>query len=137
MIHQILMERISNVLTTNETIQKFCTVVSQNEQELATLLKTEESKVEGVVIVICVDQIQKLHTNPFTYRLNFTLSGTEFVPLRVEGNPTALDLVWEAAECVDAQKIGHFVRLTHTTPGDGVLEAVAEFEGDFQVSTNE
>ena len=35
------------------------------------------------------------------------------------------------AEGLEAAGLGHYVRLSHTTPGDGVLEAVAEMSGTF------
>ena len=40
-------------------------------------------------------------------------------------------LLTQIAEALEAAGLGHYVRLSHTTPGDGVLEAVAEMAGTF------
>ena len=76
-------------------------VVAQSDQELAALIEEEEARLGG-------------------------LAGRS-----ASGFTTAIDAADAGAEALEAAGLGHYVRLIHTTPGDGVLEAVAEMAGTF------
>ena len=112
-------------------------VVEQNSEDLAAMLAKEEAQLDGPVAVVTVDDVRKLHSNPAVYAVSFSVAVTEYVPLRLEGETrTAIDVAMAAGEAVDAAKLGHFDNLTHTTPGGGVLEAVAKCSGEFTLTNN-
>ena len=112
-------------------------VVEQNSEDLAAMLAKEEAQLDGPVAVVTVDEVRKLHSRPPAYAVSFSVAVTEYVPLRLDGETrTAIDVAMAAGEAVDAAKLGHFDNLTHTTPGGGVLEAVAKCSGEFTHTNN-
>mgnify|MGYP000080916856 FL=1 len=131
-IHRSVIEGAVSILVKEPSLRGVC-IVSQNEQELATLIQTEEGMLDGLVVVVTVDDVQKIHSNPAKYRVTFGCDCTEIVPHNREkpGFMTALDAGMACGEALDAAKFGHFDRLRHTTPGNGVLHAVAECSGEF------
>ncbi len=110
-------------------------VVAQNEQDLAALLQEDEARIGGLAVVVTVDEVQKRHTLPASWDVRLSVAATEWVPINRErpGFATAIDAADAGAEALEEAGIGHYVRLTHTTPGDGVLEAVAEMAGTFEL----
>ena len=131
-VHRAVIDGAVSILVKEPSLRGVC-IVSQNEQELATLIQTEEGRLDGLVVVVTVDDVQKIHSNPATYRVTFGCDCTEIVPLNREkpGFTTALDAGMACGEARDAAKFGRCDRLRHTTPGDGVLHAVAECSGEF------
>lgn len=135
-IHNIVMRDVAGTLRACPDLSGVA-VVEQNAEELATMLAKEEAQLEGPVAVVTVDDVRKLHSNPAVYAVSFSVAVTEYVPLRLEGETrTAIDVAMAAGEAVDAAGIGHFDELTHTTPGGGVLEAVAKCSGEFTLTDN-
>ena len=110
-------------------------VAAQNEQDLAALVQEDEARIGGLAVVVTVDEVQKRHTRPASYDVRLSVAATEWVPINREraGFTTAIDAADAGAEALEAAGVGHFVRLSHTTPGDGVLEAVAEMAGTFEL----
>lgn len=103
-------------------------IVAQNDQDLASLIQTEEGKTEGVVVVVSVDTVEKIHSNPAKYRISFSANVTEFVPVNRESPDfkTAIDIADECGETIEESGNGSYNTLRHSTPGDGILNAVAE-----------
>lgn len=135
-IHNIVMHQVALTLQASPELAGVA-VVEQNSEDLATMLAKEESQLDGPVAVVTVDEVRKLHSNPAAYAVSFSVAVTEYVPLRLDGETrTAIDVAMAAGEAVDAAKLGHFDNLTHTTPGGGVLEAVAKCSGEFSLTNN-
>lgn len=135
LVHRSFIDEVVAILKSNAALEGV-SIVSQNEQELATIIQTEEGKLDGVVVVVTIDEVQKIHSKPAKYRVTFGCDCTEIVPVNRDGQDfiTALDAGMICGEAIDAAKFGHFDRLRHTTPGDGILHAVAECSGEFTVS---
>lgn len=131
-VHRSVIEGAVSILVKEPSLRGVC-IVSQNEQELAALIEEEEARLDGLVVVVTVDDVQKIHARPAVYDVRFSVAATEWVPINREkpGFMTALDAGMACGEALDAAKFGHFDRLRHTTPGNGVLHAVAECSGEF------
>lgn len=129
-VHNHVMESVLALLRGDANLSGV-TVVGQDEQELSAIIQTEEAKLDGLVVVVTVDTVAKRHSKPATWDVHFTASVTEVVPVNREndGYLSAIDVAMECGEAIDAAGIGHFDSLRHTTPGDGVLNAVAECSG--------
>lgn len=135
-IHNIVMHDVAAALRASPELAGVA-VVEQNSEDLAAMLAKEEAQLDGPVAVVTVDDVRKLHSNPPAYAVSFSVAVTEYVPLRLDGETrTAIDVAMAAGEAVDAAKLGHFDNLTHTTPGGGVLEAVAKCSGEFTHTNN-
>lgn len=123
----IIMEHVASALRANPELSGV-RIVTQNEQDLATLIQTEEGKLDGIVAVVTVDTVSKVHSMPPKYDVSFSVMVTEVVPVNRERSAfrTAIDVAETCGETVDAAEIGHFDLLRHTVPADGILNAVAE-----------
>ena len=139
-IHNIVMKSVVDILNADEELARSgCSAIAQNEQELATLLQIEMDKLDGPVLVVAVNGVRKIHSNPVKWAVEFSVNASEYVPLR-DGRldfVTAIDAAMAAGEAVERAGIGHFDNLSHTTPGDGVLESVANCSGEFTIEEKE
>jgi len=134
-IQNIILDDVVALLRESPDVSRY-TVCSQNDQDLAALIQEEDGKLDGVVVVVSVDTVAKIASKPARYDVSFSVNVTEFVPVNRESPDfeTALDVVMECGELIDEAHVGHFERLRHSTPGDGILNAVAECRGEFTVT---
>lgn len=105
-------------------------VFEQNSQELAFMLEKESSAFDAPVAVVTCDKMRKLHSAPAEWELECSVLVTEVVPTNRERGQfmTALDVAFAAAEALDALDGVHLTgNVTHSTPGEGILEAEAKF----------
>lgn len=135
MIHELVMDAAVSALKAYPDLAG-CGVVGQNERDLATLIQTEMDKLDGIALVVTVNGVRKIHANPVKWSVDFSVAATEYVPLREtrEFFITAIDAAMAAGEAVENAGVGHFDSLTHTTPGEGILEAVANCSGEFEIT---
>lgn len=131
-VHEVVMEEAVRALRADPALAGVV-VVAQNDQDLATLITVEEGRADGLVAVVAVDKAEKIHSNPARYRVDFSVDVTEVVPVNREtpGFRTAIDVAAYCGEAVEAACVGTFKSLDHTTPGDGILCAVAKCFGEY------
>jgi pseudouridine-5'-phosphate glycosidase len=124
---------MAEALRANETLRAAgVTILEQNSQELAFLLKKPMSQIDAPVAVVTCDRARKRHTSPAEWDLECSVMVTENVPLNRERPEflTALDVAFIACETLDAPQLGiHQTTepVKHTTPARGILEAEARF----------
>ena len=106
-------------------------VVRQNSLALSELVAKADALAKGVCIVVGVDSVRRIASNPVSWDVRFAAYASEKVALRRAGAPTAIDAAMAAGEILQTAGVGHFESLEHSTPGDGVLEAVAHLSGTF------
>lgn len=117
-------------------------VFEQNSQELGFMLEKESSAFDAPVVVVTCDKMRKLHSAPAEWELECSVLVTEVVPTnrtRASGRyMTALDVAFATAEALDALDGVHLTGdVTHSTPGEGILEAEAKFACRVQTRNGE
>ena len=137
-VHQFVMDETVALLRKSEQLQGV-QIVAQSDQDLATLITVEESQLDGVAAVVAVNTVEKIHSNPVKYRVDFSVNVTEIVPINREtpGFLTAIDVAAICGDLIDAESPGVYKTLRHSTPGDGILTAVAECAGEFTPTEEE
>lgn len=141
--HHYIQKLMADALRADETLREAgVTVLEQNSQELAFLLKKPMSQIEAPVVVVTCDRARKRHSAPVTWELECSVMVTENVPLNRERQNflTALDVAFVACEVLDDPNGGiHQTQepVKHTTPARGILEAEARFAARVQYDENE
>lgn len=141
--HHYIQKLMADALRADETLREAgVTVLEQNSQELAFLLKKPMSQIEAPVVVVTCDRARKRHSAPVTWELECSVMVTENVPLNRDRQNflTALDVAFVACEVLDDPNGGiHQTAepVKHTTPARGILEAEARFAGRVQYDENE
>ena len=110
-----------------------CTLIGQNSASLAEAIEKSLDAVDNVAAVVCVDRVAYSRTKPRTASVEFSVRCTENVPVNREnaGFLTALDVAFFAVDTLDGD-FAHADDVTHSTPGEGVLEATAKFSTTIQ-----
>lgn len=141
--HHYIQKIMADALHANETLREAgVTILEQNSQELAFLLKKPMSQIDAPVVVVTCDKARKRHTQPVEWELECSVMVTENVPLNRERPAflTALDVAFVACEVLDQPKGGiHQTAepVKHTTPARGILEAEARFAARVMYNENE
>ena len=140
--HHYIQKLMADALSANETLHEAgVTVLEQNSQELAFLLKKPMSQIDAPVVVVTCDKARKRHTSPVEWELECSVMVTENVPLNRERPAflTALDVAFVACEVLDAGGAIHQTAepVKHTTPARGILEAEARFAARVMYNENE
>ncbi len=133
-IQQMVADRLRGI---GELSAASVVILEQNSEDLAFTLAKAEGELAAPVIVVGIDDITPEHTSPMQWTVRFSLAATEIVTLNRDnaGYLTALDAVMIAATAIDGI-CGNLERVTHRTPGGGILEATAVFSGKFSTTTN-
>lgn len=131
--HHYIQKLMAEALRANERLRKAgVTVLEQNSQELAFMLKKPMSQIDAPVVVVTCDKARKRHSAPVEWELECSVMVTENVPINRE-RPlflTALDVAFVACEVLDQPRGGIHQTddpVKHTTPARGILEAEAKF----------
>ena len=140
--HHYIQKLMAEALRANETLREAgVTVLEQNSQELALMLKKPMSQIDAPVVVVTCDKARKRHTQPAEWELECSVMVTENVPLNRERPAflTALDVAFVACEVLDAGGGIHQTAdpVKHTTPARGILEAEARFAARVMYNENE
>ena len=126
--HTFAMEFVAKLLREDERLASAgVEVILQNDGDLATLIERETRSLDAPVAVVTVDRIENASPGA---RVSGTVAVTEYVPLNRSDRTeylTALDVAVIAHAALDRHDV-HSGTVTHTTPGDGVLEAVCPWE---------
>ena len=130
--HRFIQKVMADALRANETLRAAgVTVIEQDSQELAYLLKKPLAQIDAPVVVVTCDKARKRYTQPVEWDLECSVMVTENVPLNRERPDflTALDVAFVASETLaDVPGIHQTdAPVTHTTPARGILEAEAKF----------
>ena len=137
--HHYIQKLMADALRANETLREAgVTILEQNSQELAFLLKKPMSQIEAPVVVVTCDRARKRHSAPVTWELECSVMVTENVPLNRERPAFLTALV--ACEVLDQPQGGiHQTAdpVKHTTPARGILEAEARFAARVMYNENE
>lgn len=141
--HHYIQKLMADALRANETLREAgVTVLEQNSQELAFLLKKPMSQIDAPVVVVTCDKARKRHTQPAEWELECSVMVTENVPINRERPAflTALDVAFVACEVLDNPQGGFHQTaepVKHTTPARGILEAEARFAARVMYNENE
>lgn len=141
--HHYIQKIMADALRANETLREAgVTILEQNSQELAFLLKKPMSQIDAPVVVVTCDKARKRHSAPVEWELECSVMVTENVPLNRERPAflTALDVAFLACEVLDNPQGGlHQTAepVKHTTPARGILEAEARFAARVMYNENE
>lgn len=142
--HHYIQKLMADALRANETLSEAgVTVLEQNSQELAFLLKKPMSQIDAPVVVVTCDKARKRHTQPAEWELECSVMVTENVPLNRDERTaflTALDVAFVACEVLDNPQGGFHQTadpVKHTTPARGILEAEARFAARVMYNENE
>ncbi len=139
--HEYIQKLLADALRADEELTGAGVYVfEQNSQDLAFMLEKESSAFDAPVVVVTCDKMRKLHSAPAEWELECSVLVTEVVPTNRERERymTALDVAFAAAEALDALGGVHLTGdVTHSTPGDGILEAEAKFACRVQLTTDE
>lgn len=130
--HRFIQKVMADALRANETLRAAgVTVIEQDSQELAYLLKKPLAQIDAPVVVVTCDKARKRYTQPVEWDLECSVMVTENVPLNRERPDflTALEVAFVASETLaDVPGIHQTdAPVTHTTPARGILEAEARF----------
>lgn len=141
--HHYIQKLMADALRADATLREAgVTVLEQNSQELAFLLKKPMSQIDAPVVVVTCDKARKRHSAPVEWELECSIMVTENVPLNRE-RPcflTALDVAFVACEVLDDPQGGFHQTaepVKHTTPARGILEAEARFAARVMYNENE
>lgn len=142
--HHYIQKLMADALRANETLREAgVTVLEQNSQELAFLLKKPVSQIDAPVVVVTCDKARKRHTQPAEWELECSVMVTENVPLNRDERTaflTALDVAFVACEVLDNPQGGFHQTadpVKHTTPARGIFEAEAKFAARVTYNENE
>lgn len=134
---------MADALRENETLRTAgVSVLEQDSQALAFMLKKPMSQINAPVAVVTCDRARRRHTAPEEWELECSVMVTENVPLNRDRPEflTALDVAFIACEVLDDPQLGiHQTAepLKHTTPARGILEAEARFAARVRYNENE
>ena len=140
--HRYIQKLMADALRANETLRAAgVTVLEQNSQELAFLLKKPLSQLDAPVAVVTCDEARKRHTSPAEWDLECSVMVTEVVPTNRERQYflTALDVAFIAVETLDSPELRIHKEespVKHTTPERGILEAEAKFAARVRYDEN-
>ena len=130
-VHHYAIEMVMGLLAESELLRRAnVSIISQNAGDLATLLEQTLDALDGPVAVVTVDRVQNVQPGAI---VSGSVMVTENAVLNRERNNdflTALDVAMEAQRLLDRHDV-HSGDVTHSTPGDGVLEAVCPWEIEF------
>ena len=141
--HNYIQAVMAEALRADETLRAAgVTVVEQNSQDLAFLLKKPMAQIDAPVVVVTCDRARKRHSQPVEWELECSIMVTENVPINRERPEflTALDVAFVACEVLDDPQLGiHQTAepVKHSTPARGILEAEARFAGRVKYDENE
>ena len=141
--HHYIQKIMADALRADETLREAgVTVLEQNSQDLAFLLKKPLSQIEGPVVVVTCDRARRRHTQPDEWELECSVMVTENVQLNRERPRflTALDVAFVACEVLDDPQGGMHQTaepVKHTTPSRGILEAEARFSARVRYNESE
>ena len=141
--HHYIQKLMADALRADETLHEAgVTILEQNSQELAFLLKKPMSQINAPVVVVTCDRARKRHSAPVTWELECSVMVTENVPLNRDRQNflTALDVAFVACEVLDDPNGGiHQTQepVKHSTPARGILEAEARFAARVTYDENE
>ena len=141
--HYYIQKLMADALRANETLREAgVTILEQNSQELAFMLKKPLGQIDAPVVVVTCDKARKRHSSPVVWELESSVMVTENVPLYRERPTylTALDVAFVACEVLDDPQGGiHPTEepVKHTTPARGILEAEARFAARVTYNENE
>ena len=104
-----------------------CTLIGQNSASLAEAIEKNLDAIDNVAIIVCVDRVAYSRTKPKTANVDIAIRCTENVPVNRNKADylTALDCAFLAIDALDGD-FAHAEDVSHSTPGEGVLEAVAK-----------
>ena len=129
--HEYIQKLLADALRADgELSDAGVTVLEQNSLDLAFMIEKKDSSIDAPVAVVTCDKARKIHSAPPEWELECSVMVTEAVPTnRTRGRyMTALDVAFLAADLLDALEGVHLKDdVTHTTPGDGILQAEAKF----------
>lgn len=141
--HHYIQKIMADALRANETLREAgVSILEQNSQELAFMLKKPLGQIDAPVVVVTCDKARKRHSSPVVWELECSVMVTENVPLNRERATflTALDVAFIACETLDDPQGGiHQTEepVKHTTPARGILEAEARFAARVTYNENE
>lgn len=141
--HHYIQKIMADALRADETLREAgVSILEQNSQELAFMLKKPLGQIDAPVVVVTCDKARKRHSSPVVWELECSVMVTENVPLNRERPTflTALDVAFVACETLDDPQGGiHQTEepVKHTTPARGILEAEARFAARVTYNENE
>jgi pseudouridine-5'-phosphate glycosidase len=140
--NRFIQKVMADALRADETLRAAgVTVIEQDSQELAFLLKKPLAQIDAPVAVVTCDKARKRYTQPVEWDLECSVMVTENVPLNRERPDflTALDVAFVASETLADVPGVHQTDapVTHTTPARGILEAEAKFACRVRYDENE
>ena len=128
--HTYIISEALKRLSTNPELadSSRCTLIGQNSASLAEAIEKNLDAIGNVAAVVCVDRVAYSRTKPRVANVEFSVRCTENVPVNRDKADflTALDVAFLAADALDGD-FAHAEDVTHSTPGEGVLEATAKF----------
>ena len=128
--HEYIISEALKRLSTNPALADAsrATLIGQNSASLAEAIAKNLDGLDNVAIVVCIDRVAYSRTKPRTATVDFAVRCTENVPVNRTKTDflTALDCAFLAGDALDGD-FAHAEDVTHSTPGEGVLEAVAKF----------
>ena len=134
--HEYIISEALKRLSTNPELadSSHATLIGQNSASLAEAIEKNLDGLDNVAIIVCVDRVAYIHTKPKTANVDIAIRCTENVPVNREKANflTALDCAFRAIDALDGE-FAHAEDVSHSTPGDGVLEAVAKFSTTIQI----
>ncbi len=126
--HTFAMEFVAGLLREDARLAgAVVEVILQNDGDLATLVERETNSLDAPVAVVTVDKMENASPG---VRISGMVAVTEYAPLNRADRAdflTALDVAVIAHAALDRHDV-HSGAVTHTTPGDGVLEATCAWE---------
>lgn len=141
--HNYIQKIMADALRADETLRAAgVTILEQNSQELAFLLKKSMSQIDAPVVVVTCDKARKRHSAPVEWELECSVMVTENVPLNRDRPAflTALDVAFVACEVLDDPQGGFHLTaepVKHTASARGILEAEARFAARVTYNENE
>ena len=140
--HRYIQKLMADALRANGTLREAgVTVLEQNSQELAFLIKKPLSQIDAPVAVVTCDKAIKRHSSPAEWDLECSVMVTEVVPANRGRQDflTSLDVAFVACETLDGVDGIHQTAdpVKHTTPERGILEAEARFACRVRYDENE
>lgn len=110
------------------------TLIGQNSASLTEAIEKNLDALDNVAIIVCVDRVAYSRTKPRVATVEIAIRCTENVPVNREKADflTAIDCAFLAVDALDGD-FAHAEDVTHSTPGEGVLEAVARFSTMIQL----
>ena len=135
--HEYIISDALKRLSTNPELadNSRATLIGQNSASLAEAIEKNLDGLDNVAIIVCVDRVAFSRTKPKTANVDIAIRCTENVPVNRNKADylTALDCAFLAIDALDGD-FAHADDVTHSTPGEGVLEATAKFSTTIIIS---